>query len=72
MIIGELVNLVDAQRCRNQGLWIMLTNTPAPKYRICCWMYNINSSKRHCLMDMIVRVSTPEMCVYMAPPERIE
>ena len=33
---GGLGERQGAQRCQNQGCWLMCTKTPAPKDDICC------------------------------------
>ena len=69
---GGLSGLQDAQRCQNQGCWLIRTKTPVLKDEICCWMYTINPSKHHQTMSMRVQSVTPTVYMAMALLERIE
>ena len=35
-VLGGLGGQQDAQRCKNQGCWLIRTETPALKDMICC------------------------------------
>ena len=37
-VCDGLIGRQHAQRCRNQGCWLILTETPELKDEICCWM----------------------------------
>ena len=37
--------------CQNQGCWLILTETPVLKDEIYCWVYTINPSDRHLLIE---------------------
>ena len=68
----SLIGRQRAQRCQNQGCWLILTETPVLKDEICCWMKTMNPSDRHLSMATIVRLGTSARCMAMAPPERRE